>query len=182
MCDADFAKAINSSVFPGTQGGPLMHVIAGKAVAFGEALKPEFKTYARNIRANAQALAEGLLANSIKLVSGGTDNHLLLVDLTPQGITGAQAQQALENAAITTNKNAIPNDTQPPMKTSGIRLGTPALTTRGMGVEQMKQIAGWIAQVVNSPADESLQKRIAADVREMCAQFPVPGHELYPDV
>jgi glycine hydroxymethyltransferase len=182
MCDADFARAINSSVFPGTQGGPLMHVIAGKAVAFGEALRPEFKTYAQNIRVNAQALAEGLLQHGIKLVSGGTDNHLLLVDLTPQNITGAKAQQSLENAAITTNKNAIPNDTQPPTKTSGIRLGSPALTTRGMGPEQMKQVAGWIAQVVNSPDDEALQQRIAADVREMCAQFPVPGHELYPDV
>jgi glycine hydroxymethyltransferase len=182
MSDADFAKAINSSVFPGTQGGPLMHVIAGKAVAFGEALRPDFKTYARNIRVNAQALAEGLQSQGIKLVSGGTDNHLMLVDLTPQGITGAKAQQSLENAAITANKNAIPNDTQPPTKTSGIRLGSPALTTRGMGPEQMKQIAGWIAQVVNSPDDEALQKRIADDVREMCTHFPVPGHELYPDV
>jgi glycine hydroxymethyltransferase len=182
MCDADYAKAINSSVFPGTQGGPLVHVIAAKAVAFGEALKPEFKTYARSIRANAQALAESLTEKGIKLVSGGTDNHLLLVDLTPLGITGAKAQRVLENAAITTNKNAIPYDTQPPTKTSGIRLGSPALTTRGMGIAEMQQAADWIAQVLHNADDETLQKRIADEVRELCTRFPVPGHEVYQDV
>lgn len=179
MCDSDYAKAINSSVFPGTQGGPLVHVIAAKAVAFGEALRPEFKTYARNIRSNALLLAEKLMAHGLKLVSGGTENHLLLIDLTPQGLTGAKAQKALERAGITTNKNAIPNDPQPPMKTSGIRLGTPAITTRGMRGAEMGQIGDWIAQVLFNIDDEELHSRIADDVRELCSRFPVPGHEGY---
>ena len=179
MCDAEYAKAINSAVFPGTQGGPLMHVIAGKAVAFGEALRPEFKDYARRIRVNARALAAGLQAHGLKLISGGTDNHLMLVDLTPLGITGAQAQNALDRAGLTVNKNAIPNDPQPPMKTSGIRIGTPAVTTRGMGEVEMTRIADWIAQVVHATGDRDLQSRIADQVRAMCADFPVPGHELY---
>lgn len=179
MCDADYARAINSAVFPGTQGGPLMHVIAGKAVAFGEALRPEFKDYARRIRVNARALAAGLQAHGLRLVSGGTDNHLMLVDLTPLGITGAQAQHALDRAGLTVNKNAIPNDPQPPMKTSGIRIGTPAVTTRGMGESEMAQIAEWIAQVVHATGDRDLQSRIADQVRSLCADFPVPGHEGY---
>jgi glycine hydroxymethyltransferase len=179
LCDADYAKAINSSVFPGNQGGPLMHVIAGKAVAFGEALRPEFKTYAQQIRRNAHAMAEKLVAHGLKLVSGGTDNHLMLIDLTPLGITGAQAQTALEQAGITTNKNAIPYDPQPPMKTSGIRVGTPAVTTRGMKEAEMVRIADWMVQVLNHLDDESLQKRVAEEVREMCEKFPVPGHEGY---
>ena len=179
LCDADYAKAINSSVFPGNQGGPLMHVIAGKAVAFGEALRPEFKTYAQQIRRNAHAMAEKLVAHGLKLVSGGTDNHLMLIDLTPLGITGAQAQTALEQAGITTNKNAIPYDPQPPMKTSGIRVGTPAVTTRGMKEAEMVRIADWMVQVLNHLDDESLQKRVAEVVREMCEKFPVPGHEGY---
>ncbi|NJN68497.1 MAG: serine hydroxymethyltransferase [Chloroflexaceae bacterium] len=177
LCDADYAKAINSSVFPGNQGGPLMHVIAGKAVAFGEALRPEFKGYAQQIRRNAHVLAEKLVAHGLKLVSGGTDNHLMLIDLTPLGITGAQAQTALEHAAITTNKNAIPYDPQPPTKTSGIRLGTPAVTTRGMREAEMVRIADWIGQVLDRLDDTALQERIAQEVREMCAGFPVPGHE-----
>ncbi len=179
MCDADYAKVINSAVFPGTQGGPLMHVIAGKAVAFGEALRPDFKDYARRIRVNARALAAGLQAHGLKLISGGTDNHLMLVDLTPLGITGAQAQNALDRAGLTVNKNAIPNDPQPPMKTSGIRIGTPAVTTRGMGEAEMARIADWIAQVVHATGDRDLQSRIAGQVRAMCADFPVPGHEGY---
>lgn len=179
MCNADYAKAINSSVFPGNQGGPLMHVIAGKAVAFGEALQPSFKEYARQIRANARTLAEGLLKQGAKLVSGGTDNHLMLVDLTPLGITGAQAEKALDRAGITVNKNAVPNDPQPPMKTSGIRVGTPAVTTRGMGEKEMEQIAAWIGQVIHATDDETLHNRIAEEVRELCAGFPVPGHEGY---
>ncbi len=178
MCDAEYAKAINSAVFPGTQGGPLMHVIAGKAVAFGEALRPEFKDYARRIRVNARTLAAGLQAHGLKLVSGGTDNHLILVDLTPLGITGAQAQDALDRAGLTVNKNAIPNDPQPPMKTSGIRIGTPAVTTRGMGEAEMTRIAHWIAQVVHAIDDRELQRRIADQVRTMCADFPVPGHTV----
>ncbi len=180
MSDAEYAKAINSSVFPGTQGGPLMHAIAAKAVAFGEALQPEFKEYARRIRANAQALAAGLMERGIKLISDGTDNHLMLVDLTPLGITGAQAEKALDRAGLTVNKNAIPNDPQPPMKTSGIRIGTPAVTTRGMGVAEMAQIAAWIVQVLETSDDQSLQSRIADEVRDLCARYPVPGHERYP--
>jgi glycine hydroxymethyltransferase len=179
LSEDEHAQALNSSVFPGTQGGPLMHVIAGKAVAFGEALRPEFKQYARNIRANARALAAALQNQGIKLVSGGTDNHLMLVDLTPLGITGSLAQKALERAGITVNKNAIPNDTQPPARTSGIRIGTPAVTTRGLGEAEMARIGDWIAQVLHNRKDEALAQRIADEVRRMCAGFPVPGRELF---
>jgi glycine hydroxymethyltransferase len=182
LCDSDYAKAINSSVFPGNQGGPLMHVIAGKAVAFGEALRPEFKTYAQQIRHNARTLADALTGQGIKLVSGGTDNHLMLLDLTPLGITGAKAQTSLEQAGITANKNAIPYDTQPPTKTSGIRIGTPAVTTRGMGEAEMNQIASWIVQILNSPDDVALQQRTQQEVHQLCSRFPVPGHEAYQDV
>lgn len=179
LCDEEYAKAINSSVFPGNQGGPLMHVIAAKAVAFGEALRPDFQEYAKRIRINARALAEGLLERGLTLVSGGTDNHLMLVDLTPLSLTGSRAQTALDRAGLTANKNAIPNDTQPPTRTSGIRLGTPAITTRGMGVAEMDRIADWIVQVLHNIKDEDLHHRIAGEVREMCAAFPVPGHEGY---
>lgn len=182
LFDSDYAKPINSSVFPGNQGGPLMHVIAGKAVAFGEALRPEFKTYAQQIRRNARTLADALTGQGIKLVSGGTDNHLMLLDLTPLGITGAKAQTSLEQAGITTNKNAIPYDTQPPTKTSGIRIGTPAVTTRGMGEAEMNQIASWIVQILNSPDDAALQQRTLDEVHQLCSRFPVPGHEGYQDV
>ncbi len=178
LMDEEYAKPINSSVFPGTQGGPLMHVIAGKAVAFGEALQPAFKDYARRIRANAQALAQGLVQRGLTLISGGTDNHLMLVNLVPQKITGAQAQKALDRAGITVNKNAIPDDPQPPMKTSGIRIGTPAVTTRGLGPAEMDRIADWIVQVLHNTSDEALQRRIADEVRELCAAFPVPGTGL----
>jgi glycine hydroxymethyltransferase len=182
MCDANYAKAINSSVFPGNQGGPLMHVIAGKAVAFAEALKPEFKAYARQIRANASALANGLQQHGITLVSGGTDNHLMLANVTDLNITGAQAQVALEKAGITINKNAIPYDTKPPTKTSGIRIGTPAVTTRGMREQEMQRIATWIANVLHNIKDEALIQRVADEVRDMCEHFPVPGHEgWYPN-
>ncbi len=179
LMTSENAKEINSSVFPGTQGGPLMHIIAAKAVAFGEALQPEFKTYAQNIRQNARTLAETLVQQGITLVSGGTDNHLMLVDLTSLNVTGAKAQMALEQAAITVNKNAIPYDTQPPWKTSGIRLGTPAVTTRGMGPAEMVQIGNWIAQVLHNLDDSDLHQRIADEVRELCSRFPVPGHEGY---
>jgi glycine hydroxymethyltransferase len=148
-------------------------------VAFGEALRPEFKTYARKIRTNAHTLAEALKAQGFKLVSNGTENHLMLVDLSSLGITGAQAQTALDRAGITVNKNAIPNDPQPPTKTSGVRIGTPAVTTRGMGESEMQRIAGWIAQVLQNRRDEALAQRVADEVREMCAAFPVPGHENY---
>ncbi len=179
LMTSENAKEINSSVFPGTQGGPLMHIIAAKAVAFGEALQPEFKTYAQNIRRNARTLAETLVQQGLTLVSGGTDNHLMLVDLTSLNVTGAKAQAALERAAITANKNAIPYDTQPPWKTSGIRLGTPAVTTRGMGPAEMVQIGNWIAQVLHNLDDSDLHQRIADEVRELCRHFPVPGHEGY---
>jgi glycine hydroxymethyltransferase len=175
MMDEPYAKALNSSVFPGTQGGPLMHVIAAKAVAFGEALRPEFKAYAAQIRANARALAEGLSAHGITLISGGTDNHLMLADLSALGITGAQAQKALDKAHITVNKNAIPDDPQPPVRTSGIRIGTPAVTTRGMREPEMAQIAGWIAQVLRASDDAALLERIAGEVVALCERFPVPS-------
>ena len=179
MSDAEYAKVLNSSVFPGTQGGPLMHVIAGKAVAFAEALRPDFKDYARQIRCNASALAEALLARDFKLISGGTDNHLMLIDLTPLGMTGVQAQNALDHAGITTNKNAIPNDTQPPTKTSGLRIGTPAVTTRGMREAEMARIGNWIADVLTDVQNDSLKARVADEVRELCNGFPVPGLEAY---
>jgi len=175
LMEEDLAKAINASVFPGTQGGPLMHVIAAKAVAFGEALRPEFKAYAAQIRRNARALAEGLTRRGLKLISGGTDNHLMLVDLTGLGITGAQAQKALDRAHITVNKNAIPDDPQPPMRTSGIRIGTPAVTTRGMREPEMERIAGWIVEVLERIDDTAVQERVAAEVQALCQGFPVPA-------
>jgi glycine hydroxymethyltransferase len=175
MMDEPYAKQLNSSVFPGNQGGPLMHVIAGKAVAFGEALRPEFKGYAAQIRRNAKALAAGLTERGVSLISGGTDNHLMLADLTALGITGAQAQKALDRAGITVNKNAIPDDPQPPVRTSGIRIGTPAVTTRGMAEAEMAQIAAWIVDVLQHPDDTERQARIAAEVAELCLGFPVPA-------
>ncbi|MGC3972548.1 MAG: hypothetical protein QM775_35935 [Pirellulales bacterium] len=144
MCKADYAKDIDRVVFPGIQGGPLMHVIAGKAVCFGEALKPEFKQYGKHVIANAKALAETLMAGGLKLASGGTDNHLMLLDVTSVGTTGKIAEAALGRAEITVNKNMIPYDERKPMDPSGIRIGTPALTTRGMGTDEMKRIGGWI--------------------------------------
>ena len=175
LMEEDLAKAINSSVFPGTQGGPLMHVIAAKAVAFGEALRPEFKQYAAQIRRNARTLAEGLTRRGIKLISGGTDNHLMLADLSGLGITGAQAQKALDRAHITVNKNAIPDDPQPPVRTSGIRIGTPAVTTRGMREAEMERIAGWIVEVLEQINDPAVQDRVAAEVQAFCQGFPVPS-------
>jgi glycine hydroxymethyltransferase len=175
MMDEEHARAINSSVFPGTQGGPLMHVIAGKAVAFGEALRPEFKAYAAQIRKNAKALAEGLTRRGVRLISGGTDNHLMLADLTGLGITGAQAQKALDRAHITVNKNAIPDDPQPPVRTSGIRIGTPAVTTRGMREAEMEQIAAWIVEVLEHSGDTERHEAVGAQVKELCQSFPVPS-------
>ncbi len=175
LSDAELIKKLNSSVFPGNQGGPLMHVIAGKAVAFAEALRPEFKDYARRIRSNARALADALMQHGIKLISGGTDNHLMLADLTPLEITGSLAQKALDRAGITVNKNAIPDDPQPPIRTSGIRIGTPAVTTRGMGEAEMARIADWIIQVLHNVKDEALQQRVAEEVRQLCGDFPVPS-------
>jgi glycine hydroxymethyltransferase len=176
---------LNRAVFPGVQGGPLMHVIAAKAVAFGEALQPEWRDYQRRIVENARVLAEGLLQQGLRLVSGGTDNHLMLVDLSrsegTEEISGKKAERALDEAGITVNKNAIPFDPRKPMITSGIRLGSPAVTSRGFGPAEMERVAGWIAAVLRDIDNAALHEEIAAEVREMCAQFPVPGHTRYLD-
>ncbi|MEX1113321.1 MAG: serine hydroxymethyltransferase [Patescibacteria group bacterium] len=172
--DAEIAKKIDKAVFPGTQGGPLMNMIAGKAVAFGEALRPEFKAYARQVVANAKALADELSAQGCKLVSGGTDNHLLLVDLRPQELTGKEAALALDRAMITLNKNTIPSDPESPFVTSGLRIGTPAVTTRGMQEGEMKQIAGLITTVLKDTGSESVRQEVAAAVRGLTARFPLP--------
>ena len=178
MCRTENAKALDRSVFPGTQGGPLMHVIAGKAVAFGEALKPEFKRYGQHVVDNARTLAAALASGGVKLVSGGTDNHLMLVDVTPLGIGGKLAEEVLDRCGITCNKNMIPFDERKPMDPSGIRLGTPALTTRGMGTSEMKQIADWILRVLKSPSDQQLIATTKGDVAELAEQFPVPASKL----
>jgi glycine hydroxymethyltransferase len=178
LAKQEHGKTINSRVFPGIQGGPLMHVIAGKAICFAEALRPEFKKYAQQIIDNAKALAEVLLAGGLKLVSGGTDNHLLLVDVTPLGIGGKLAEQALDRCAITINKNMIPYDERKPVDPSGIRIGTPALTTRGMGQAEMRTIGGWMIEALKSPDDEGVLARIRDDIKQLCRQFPVPAAAL----
>ncbi|WP_242345548.1 serine hydroxymethyltransferase [Anaeromyxobacter terrae] len=167
------AKTLNSQIFPGIQGGPLEHVIAAKAVAFHEALQPSFKEYQRRILDNAQALAEGLKKAGLRLVSGGTDNHLMLVDLRPKKLTGKIGEEALGKAGITVNKNMIPWDPEKPMTTSGIRVGTPALTTRGMGPGEMTTVAALIGRVLDAPADEKVLAAVRGDVRALCAQFPM---------
>ncbi|MCR4470255.1 MULTISPECIES: serine hydroxymethyltransferase [Burkholderia] len=178
---AEVAKQIDSAVFPGLQGGPLMHVVAGKAVAFAEALRPEFTRYIEQMLRNAQALARVLTAGGLTLVTGGTDNHLLLVDLRARRITGAQAEKALERAGITCNKNGIPFDTENPTVTSGIRLGTPAGTTRGFGTAQFEQIGELILAVLaalerNPNGDEAVERSVRTRVRDLCSQFPVYAH------
>ena len=173
MCKEPYIKILNSRVFPGMQGGPLMHVIAAKAVALKEALLPEFKDYQQQIVKNAQAMADELKNEGFRLVSGGTDNHLMLVDLTAKGVTGKDAQEALDRAAITVNKNGIPFDTQGPMVTSGIRIGTPALTTRGMKENEMRLIASLIADVIKHINDEQTIKAVAEKVKTLCARFPL---------
>jgi glycine hydroxymethyltransferase len=179
--NADVAKKINSAVFPGLQGGPLMHVIAGKAVAFGEALRPDFTSYIDEVLQNALALGEVLKLGGVNLVTGGTDNHLLLVDLRPKGLTGTQAEKALERAGITCNKNGIPFDTQNPTVTSGIRLGTPAGTTRGFGVKQFEEIGALILEVLSAlekqpEGDELVERSVRSQVRDMCNRFPIYSH------
>ncbi len=178
LAKAEYGKTINSRVFPGLQGGPLMHVIAGKAVCFGEALKPEFKIYAQRIIDNAKVLAETLAAGGLRLVSGGTDNHLMLVDVTPMGIGGKLAETALDHCAITVNKNMIPFDERKPVDPSGIRLGTPALSSRGMGEDEMKSVGRWILEALRSPEDLDTHHRIRSEVRALCDQFPVPAAAL----
>ena len=176
LCKAALAAAVNKNIFPGMQGGPLMHVIAAKAVAFKEALAPAFKEYQRQTVANAKALAEAVIGQGFRLVSGGTDTHVMLVDVASKGLTGKAAEAALDKAGLTVNKNAIPFDPKPPTVTSGIRLGTPALTTRGMREGEMQQIAALIAEVLADVEDAARQQRVAAKVRELCAGFP-----LYPE-
>jgi len=175
MCRAEHAKDLDRSVFPGIQGGPLMHVIAGKAICLGEALRPEFKEYGRRIVANARALAECLLAGGVALVSGGTDNHLLLADVTTLGLTGKQAEAALGRCGITVNKNMIPYDPRKPMDPSGIRIGTPALTTRGMGPDEMCKIGGWMLETLRAPEAGAVAARIRGEVSSLCESFPVPA-------
>ncbi len=174
--DEEFAKKVDRKVFPGSQGGPLMHMIAAKAVAFGEALQPSFVEYSKQIVANAAALAEALTAHGYRLCSGGTDNHLMLVDLRPrdENLTGADAEQWLEAAGIICNKNGIPNDPRPPRVTSGLRLGTPALTTRGMKEAQMRQVAELIDRVLAANGDTSVSTAVRDEVRALCAEFPLP--------
>lgn len=177
LCKSEYAVAIDKAVFPGLQGGPFDHAIAAKAVCFKEAMQPEFKEYARRIVENAKALAQSLTEEGMSLVSGGTDTHLMLVDLTNLKITGKEAQSALEEAEITVNKNTIPYDTQSPFVTSGIRLGTPALTTRGMGKGEMEEIGRMIARICRSPADAALKEKVKGEVLAMTARFP-----LYPEL
>jgi glycine hydroxymethyltransferase len=173
LCKEEHAKAIDKQIFPGIQGGPLMHVIAAKAVAFHEALQPEFKEYSGRIIRNAQMLAESLASRGFTLVSGGTDNHLLLVDLRSKGITGKEAEKRLEQAGITVNKNTVPGETESPFVTSGIRIGTPALTTRGLGEAEMRDIARLIDAAIAAGSDERALDGIRAEVREMCSRFPL---------
>jgi glycine hydroxymethyltransferase len=175
LCQQEFATALDRSVFPGQQGGPLMHIVAAKAVAFKEALQPEFATYAAQTVANAKALAAALADEGYRIVSGGTDTHLMLVDTFAKGIFGSEAEAALGKAGITVNKNAIPYDTNPPLKPSGVRFGTPALTTRGMREGEMKQIAAWIAEALENRSDDAALKSIHGRVSEMAERFPLYG-------
>ena len=178
MCRERFQKEVDRAVFPTVQGGPLMHVVAAKAVCFKEAMEAGFKEYQQQVISNAQVLARELSSAGFRIVSGGTDNHLMLVDVFVRGLTGSQAEKALDRAAITVNKNAIPFDTQPPMKASGIRIGTPALTTRGMKQEEMSLIAGLISEVLGDPENESLQTSVRARIKELCERFPIYENRL----
>ena len=182
LCGKDLAAAVDKAVFPGQQGGPLVHIIAAKAVAFGEVLRPEFRTYAAQVVANAQALALALQEAGFRIVSGGTDNHLMLVDVFEKGILGSEAELALGKAGITVNKNAIPYDTNPPLKPSGIRIGTPALTTRGMKEPEMRQIAVWIAKALEHRHDDGLLDSIRGQVAELANQFPLYAWRRSPAV
>ncbi len=173
LCAPEWAKEIDKAVFPGLQGGPLEHVIAAKAVSFLEALAPEFRTYQEAVLVNAKAFAEAVASQGFRIVSGGTDNHLFLVDLGPKSLTGKVAEKALDRAGITVNKNAIPFDPNPPLVTSGLRLGTPAVTTRGMGVAEMKTIAAWIGEVLAAPEDDTVKASVKARVEELTAAFPI---------
>jgi glycine hydroxymethyltransferase len=175
LCRQDWGQKVNQTVFPGIQGGPLMHVIAAKAVAFAEALRPEFRAYSAQTVANARTVAHELERLGFRIVSGGTDNHLLLVDVASRGVTGKAAEEALDAAGITVNKNKIPFDPRPPLDPSGIRVGTPALTTRGMRETEMRTIAGWMGDVLAHADDHKVQERVRGAVRELCRQFPAPA-------
>ena len=178
MCSEEFASAVDKAVFPGLQGGPLMHVIAAKAVAFQEAAQPEFKTYQKQIVDNARALAQSLMDNGLTIVSGGTDNHLMTADLRPIKMTGKKASALLDTVHITTNKNTIPNDPEKPMVGSGIRIGTPAVTTRGMKQPEMKIIGQIICDKLKSPDDEAVHNRTLKSVKELCDRFPLYRERL----
>jgi glycine hydroxymethyltransferase len=175
LCRAELARDVDAAVFPRMQGKPLMHIVAAKAVAFREAMQPEFARYQQAVLDNASTLAGELQHRGLRLVSGGTDNHLILVDLTETGVTGIQAEKALEAAGIVTNHNAIPFDTRPPVITSGIRLGTPSVTTRGFGREEMRSLADMIIRVIGSPDSEKVRDEVKQEVAEMCQRYPVPG-------
>jgi glycine hydroxymethyltransferase len=181
ICNQDLAQAVDKAVFPGQQGGPLMHIVAAKAVAFAEVLRPEFKVYAAQVVANAKALAEGLQQAGFRLVSGGTDNHLILVDVFEKGILGSEAELALGKAGITVNKNSIPWDTNPPLKPSGIRIGTPALTTRGMKETEMRTIAAWITKALEQRNDDAALDRIRGEVAELANRFPLYAWKRAPE-
>ncbi len=170
---AEFAQAIDKGVFPGMQGGPLVHIMAAKAVCFLEAMQPEFRDYARQVAANAKVLAQTLAEEGFRIISGGTDTHLMLVDVFAKGMLGSDAEKALGEAAITVNKNAIPFDTNPPMKPSGIRIGTPALTTRGMKESEMQQVGRWIAEVLLHRTDAAVLAKVAKQVLDLCEAFPL---------
>ena len=180
LCREQYAGQVDKAVFPGAQGGPLMHVIAGKAVAFKEAMTPEFQAYGRQVVENATVLAEELARGGCRIVTGGTDTHLMLVDVTPKKMSGRKAERLLGDAAITVNRNTIPYDPRPPRQGSGIRVGTPALTTRGMGTEEMRRIAAWITRVLDHPDDEAVTTAVRAEVEELAQQYPVPGIQAEP--
>jgi glycine hydroxymethyltransferase len=173
MCKSQYAKAIDKMIFPGIQGGPLVHVIAAKAVAFKEALGDEFRVYQKNVIKNAQRLSQELVKRGFKIISGGTDNHLMLVDLTTKGITGKEAEEALDKAGITVNKNAIPYDQRPPAVTSGMRLGTPSVTTRGMGEAEMAEIADIIDEVLKNHASDEMLRGLKQRAENICNRFPI---------
>jgi glycine hydroxymethyltransferase len=178
LCREKFAKDLDRITFPGIQGGPLEHIIAAKAVCLKEAAEPEFRDYQQQVVANASALAAGLTKLGFRIVTGGTDNHLMLVDMHSRGITGRDAELALERAGMTVNKNAIPFDPLPPMKAGGIRIGSPAVTTRGMREPEMEKIAGWIAEVLTHLGDAAIEKRVRAEVAAVAAKFPLYAHRL----
>ena len=169
------ARNLDRSIFPGMQGGPLCHIVAGKAVCFGEALEPSFREYAQSVIDNAQVLAETLVAGGLQLASGGTDNHLMLADVTPVGLTGKIAEESLDRAGITVNKNMIPFDQRKPLDPSGVRIGTAALTTRGMGTDEMQRVGAWILEVLGAADDESVGEKVRGEIAAFCSDFPVPG-------